>query len=285
MAGATAGATTMFATTATRLTWPDSAATTGVHTSCAASGTATASAAQRGSQARSWSRKAGARKRMPAVASTESTKPNDRASHGSTSSNVTVATPRARTPWLRPWVPIPTSATVPIAAARTTLGSARATSTKPTTPSPPTSTRPRARTPAQRASTSSDPTTSVRFVPDTAARWVSPQVRKSSTTACGIRRSSPDDQGRHEGAGLGAAPGQRSADPRPHRLGPVEQATGVLDDHGLPAARQHRRGGQVVRWRQPAGHLDGLAERHRCPARVADHQHARRGRCRPGPGR
>ncbi len=50
MAGPTAGAADRSATTATRLTWPDMAATSGVQASCAASGTATASATQRGSQ-------------------------------------------------------------------------------------------------------------------------------------------------------------------------------------------------------------------------------------------
>ena len=38
VAGATAGAASRLATTATRLTWPEIAATTGVHASCAASG-------------------------------------------------------------------------------------------------------------------------------------------------------------------------------------------------------------------------------------------------------
>ena len=49
VAGPTAGAASTLAATATRLTWPEIAATTGVQASCAASGTATASATQRGS--------------------------------------------------------------------------------------------------------------------------------------------------------------------------------------------------------------------------------------------
>ena len=46
VAGATAGAASRLAETATTLTWPEIAATRGVHTSCAASGTASASATQ-----------------------------------------------------------------------------------------------------------------------------------------------------------------------------------------------------------------------------------------------
>ena len=191
VAGATAGAAAMLATTATRLTSPDKPATTGVQASCAARGTATASAAQRGSHRPSRSRNAGARNRIPAVASTDRAKPGDTTSHGSTSSSTTVATPRARAPRARPWRPSDSSATEPIAAARTTLGSGRASTTNPTTPSTPTAVRPRARTPSPRATRSRNPTTSVRFVPDTAVRWVSPQVRNASTTSGDMRRSSP----------------------------------------------------------------------------------------------
>ena len=50
---------------------------------------------------------------------------------------------------------------------------------------------PRARTPAQRARSSSDPTTRVRLVPETASRWVSPEVRNASVSSSGIRASSP----------------------------------------------------------------------------------------------
>ena len=160
--------------------------------SCAAKGTATASAAQRGSHlAASRSRSGGARKRIPAVASTDSANPAESTSHGSTRSRLTVATPSARAPRARPCRPSDSSATDPIAAARTTLGSGRASSTNPPTPRIPTTVRARPRTPRPRATTSRKPTTSVRLVPDTAARWVSPHVRKSSTTVGLISRSSP----------------------------------------------------------------------------------------------
>ena len=75
---------------------------------------------------------------MPAVANTDSAKPAETASAGVTSSNPVTATPSARRPRRRPSVPSANSPTVPIAAARTTLGSVRASRTKPTIPSRPT---------------------------------------------------------------------------------------------------------------------------------------------------
>ena len=191
VAGPTAGAASRFAPTATRLTCPEIAATSGVQAIWAASGTDTASATHRGSQRISRSRHPGASQRIPAVARTESAKPRVCASQGSKSSSRRTAAPSARVPRRRPWWPIPISPTAPMAAARTTLGSVRARSTKPTTPSAPTTASPRARTPAQRASSSIEPTTRVRLVPETASRWVSPEVRKSSLSASGIAASSP----------------------------------------------------------------------------------------------
>ena len=191
VAGPTTGAARRLATTATRLTWPEIAATSGVHATCAASGTATASATQRGSHRASRSRQPGASHRMPAVAVADSANPGESASHGSSSTSSSTAAPRARVPRRRPWWPIPTSPTVPMAAARTTLGSVRASSTNPRTPTAPTTTSPRARTPAHRASTSRQPTTRVRLVPETASRWVSPEVRNASVRAGGIPASSP----------------------------------------------------------------------------------------------
>ena len=119
---------------------------------------------------------------MPAVASTDSAKPAETTSQGSTSRSTTVATPSARAPRERPRWPIDNNATDPIAAARTTLGSGRASTTNPATPTSPTTVSIRPRAPRPRATTTRKPTTNVRLVPDTAARWVSPVVRKSSTT-------------------------------------------------------------------------------------------------------
>ena len=125
------------------------------------------------------------------MASTDSANPTLEASHGSVSRSTTTATPSARVPRRSPLEPSPTRATVPIAAARTTLGSARARSRNPPIPRSATARSPRPRTPSQRASTSTKPTSSVRLVPDTAVRCVSPVVRKSSTRPASILASSP----------------------------------------------------------------------------------------------
>ena len=81
--------------------------------------------------------------------------------------------------------------TTPMAAARTTLGSGRASSTNPATDTRPSTTRTRRGAPSDRASTSTTASTIVRFVPDTASRWVRPLRRNSSCTSSEIRWSSP----------------------------------------------------------------------------------------------
>ena len=144
------------------------------------------------------------------MASTERAKPIVSASQGSKSSSRSTAAPSARVPRRRPWWPIPISPTAPMAAARTTLGSVRARSTKPTTPSAPTTASPRARTPAHRASRSSEPTTRVKFVPDTASRWVRPEVRKSSFRSSGIAPSSPSTRAGTSARGPGGCPATAS---------------------------------------------------------------------------
>ena len=78
------------------------------------------------------------------MASTESAKPADVASPGSTTSSARTAAPSARVPAARPPACMPSSATVPMTAARSTDGSGLAIRTKPTTPRTPTTRRPAA---------------------------------------------------------------------------------------------------------------------------------------------
>ncbi len=191
VAGPTAGATARFATTATMLTCPEIAATSGVHASWAVAGTAIASASHRGSHRHIASRQPGANSRIPAVATTDNAKPTLVASPGSTSNRATTAAPSVRAPRSRPSVPIASSPTVPMAAARTTLGSVRASSTNPTMPTAPSAYSQRPRAPHHRPSTSRKPTTRVRLVPETARRWVRPVVRKSSARPGSRPVSSP----------------------------------------------------------------------------------------------
>ncbi|KOX12843.1 hypothetical protein ADK67_45475 [Saccharothrix sp. NRRL B-16348] len=84
MAGATTGATSRFATTATRLTWPESPATSGAVARFAATGTANASAKPTGTP-RSFMAAAhlGASSTNAAVATTDSPNPGSVASSGS----------------------------------------------------------------------------------------------------------------------------------------------------------------------------------------------------------
>ena len=238
--------------TATRLIWPDSAVTTGVQATWAASGTETASAAHRGSHAIRASRQPGARNRMPPVASTESAKPAETASAGHHEQQRRgPRRPRHREPRSRPLLPMPTSATVPIAAARTTLGSVRAMSTKPTMPAAATAYVQRPRTPSQRATTSRNPTSSVRLVPLTASRWVSPVVRKSSASAGSSPLSSPTTRAGTSSRGCSAARARRTpGSSAARRRLPATTRSGPADDLGATAHAQQR-GRAVVRRRQP----------------------------------
>ena len=174
-------------------TWPEIAATRGVHASWAASGTETASATQRGSQRVSRSRQPGANQRMPGRGQGREGEPGR---HRQPRVEQQQEEHRgAERPGARAGdrgCPCRSAPTEPITAARSTLGSVRASSTNPSTPSTPdhdqspgTDARPSG--PAAAGS----PTTSVRLVPETASRWVRPEVRKSSPSCSGIRASSP----------------------------------------------------------------------------------------------
>ncbi len=101
-------------------------------------------------------------------------------------SNAITATERLRTARRCPPPPvIAAKATRPITAALRTLGCGRASTTNTTTMPSPTTVKPRARTPMSRASGSTNANNSVRFVPETADRWVSPVVLKSSANSGG----------------------------------------------------------------------------------------------------
>jgi hypothetical protein len=168
VAGATAGATSRLAGTATMLTCAESRTTTGAHITWAAAGIASASASGRGRRFASRSLQDGARTRSPPVARTDSTKPYDLASHGSIStSNPTAAQSAGRPRRPRPDASA-SSPTRPIAAARSTLGCGRASSTKPSRASPASTTAALIRTPAHRAATRTAPHTIARLAPDTA---------------------------------------------------------------------------------------------------------------------
>ena len=203
VAGPTRGPARALVTTPTTLTCPDTAATTGSVARCAASGTATDSAAARGSQPASRSAQRPAHQTMPALASTERVKPSDRPRNGSRRTSTSTATPRCRRPRRRPPVPRAASATSPMAAARSTLGSVRHNATNTATPASPTPRSHQPRTPSQRAASSKNASSSVRFAPETAVRWVSPVVRKSASRAGLIAEVSPSTRAGTRARGSG----------------------------------------------------------------------------------
>ncbi len=188
---------------------------------------------------------------MPAVASTDSAKPGEAPATGRPAAGDRTPLRGRGRRGSRPRLPSERSATVPIAAARTTLGSGRASSTKPATPTTPRAVRVRPRAPRPRATTSRNPTTSVRLVPDTAARWVSPQVRKSRPppgTSAGRRRPRARAPGHEPRGRRGPPPGCRPAPP-PRRRGAQAAAAGRP---GPANTGQDAGDGDVVRGLQPA---------------------------------
>lgn len=149
VAGTTANSASRLHGTATRLTRSVNVTTTGPHTACAAHGTATAAATLAGQPRRANARvQWGARSSSAPVASTDSTKPKLRASPGSTSSRTSAAPASAEGPCRRRPVNSAAKVTSPMTAARSTLGSGRASTTKASTAAAPSSGRARPRTPA-----------------------------------------------------------------------------------------------------------------------------------------
>ena len=264
----TAGATSRLATTATRLTWPDSAATTGVQASCAASGTATASAAQRGSQraqrvpeGRRQEEDAGGGQHRQREAGRQRQPRVDEQQH----QRGHPERPDARLPAVRAHPDQRDRAHRRRPHAR----SARA--------GPPARTRPRrarrppaARgpaTPAHRASSSSEPDHQGEVgarhrgqVGQPAGPEVLDDLRRHLPVV-------PGDQGRHQRARPrrllpASEPGPRPAPPRR----PSSTLAGGRHDLGRTPGGQHRRRSPGRRRRQPSGHLDRRAERDARPS-------------------
>src|SRR5690606_26790428 len=175
VAGATAGAQTRLATTATRLMVPVRPAITGETTSWAAAGTARASAIPDGTpRRRSASRHRGANNSSPPVARTERVNPASPARSGSrTTSRVTVA-PRAGTAARGRPVASATRATAAITPARSTDGSARQRITYPASVTALSRAVSQGGARAARASSTTRPVTITRFAPLTATRWDMP---------------------------------------------------------------------------------------------------------------
>ncbi|CNV98174.1 Uncharacterised protein [Mycobacterium tuberculosis] len=176
--GAITAATARLATTATRLTRPEMAATSGAVTSCAAAATARASASTFG-HPRSTKRRdqTGAMTTSAPVAATDSAKPMSTARWGAAASKTSTLPDKAGIACRRRADSIPTRAMAPITAARNTLavGCTRMTNATNATAAHTTA----ARGPINRAETSAAAHTIVTLAPETAVKCVRPAARNS----------------------------------------------------------------------------------------------------------
>jgi hypothetical protein len=192
VAGATAGAASRFAGTATRLTSPDNATMIGPQATCAAAGTASASASPPGTpRARRASRHRGASSTNAPVATTDKANPASTASAGSTSRPTTTAAANAGVAELVRPEARASRPTAPMAAARTTLGDGRARMTKPTRAIAQMAADSHGAARHQRATKRTTPRTIATLAPLTATKWVRPVVRNSSASAGSNRLVSP----------------------------------------------------------------------------------------------
>ena len=190
----TKGAASRLATTPTMLTDPWSSTTRGAVMAWAATGTASAGpmgASRVGSRAPMASPHGRVNSSNPRVATEDSANPNDLASHGSTTSTTMMAAPSTGSPAERRDRLSPMSPIAPIAAARTTLGSGLASTTKPARASSASSGLAHRGMPTRTHRPRTSPTTTATLLPLTAVRWVMPVARIASVRSGGVRLVSP----------------------------------------------------------------------------------------------
>ena len=163
----------------------------GPQVSCAASGTARASATGAGMNLPMPRASGGASRMSAPEAATDSAKPGVAASHGSARTMPTAHSASIPAPALgRPSSTVSMAAAA-ITAARITLGSGVTSTTNPASPASASTTR-RVRPPPHRAvSEKTAPTTMAQLAPLTAVRWLRPLARISSFSAADTARVSP----------------------------------------------------------------------------------------------
>ncbi len=144
---------------------------------------------------------------MPLVASTDSANPNDRANQGSTTSMPIAARAMRGTPRTGRPDRCTTSTTTAITVARTIDGSGRTSTTNASSTATADAARSPRGTPQSRPTTTTRPTITAQFAPDTAVRWVSAEVSIAASVAAPRPDRSPIARPRRS-----AAPGSgRSA--------------------------------------------------------------------------
>ena len=238
VATGTSGAARRLASTPTTLTEPWSSTTTGAVMAWAATGTARAgpSGASRGGiRAPIASPQGRVKSRRPRVASEDRAKPYERASHGSRTSTATTAAPSTGGPVerrerLRPMRPM-----APIAAARTTLGSGRARTTKPVRVTRASTGRSRRGTPTTTHNPRTRPTTTATLLPETAVRWVMPVARIASVRSAGVRLVSPMTSPGRSPRGSSGASSTEDRNPARSRSAPDATRPGPATTVGGPA--------------------------------------------------
>lgn len=232
VAGPAASSASRLHGTATRLTRAVSTTTTGAHTAWAAAAAPTASAnLGRIPRRCSASLHRGPRVSRAPVASTDSRKPMLRDSQGSYSNSSRTAAARAGSSDLRRPVARASRVTAPQAAARSTLGSGRHTTTKPDVSAAPHRAVARSDSPNRGASPPrsarcaaaggpmSRNSTTVRFDPDTASRCSRSVALKASCRSVGTREVSPTT--RPGSSALASGPSPSVASRRPARSDPA----------------------------------------------------------------
>ena len=238
VATGTSGAARRFARTPTTLTDPWRRTTRGAVISWAATGTASAGpsgARRRGRRAPMASPHGRVKRRRPSVATEDSAKPKERASHGSSASTTTIAAPSTGSPADRRERLRPRSPIAPMAAARTTLGSGRARTTNPARATRARTGRARLGTPSSTHRARTSPVTTATLLPLTAVRCVIPVARIASVRSAGVRLVSPMTR---PGSNPRASAGAESTDarsPARNRSAPDATAPGGVITSGAPA--------------------------------------------------
>jgi hypothetical protein len=138
----------------------------------------------------------------------------------------------AGTPYRREPAASPARPTSPIAAARRTLGSGRASTTNPNAHKTPSAGTPHDRRPAQRARPRTNASTMVKFAPDTAVRCERPAVRKSSTTWSGMPDTSPTTRAGTRPRSASGSPATADRSPVRSRLAPRSSQPGGSTSSG-----------------------------------------------------
>nr|WP_243736451.1 hypothetical protein [Curtobacterium flaccumfaciens] len=128
---------------------------------------------------------------IPLVASTDRTKANERAYQGSTTSIPATARPMSGTPRTGRPVRWTTSTTIAITVARTIDGSGRTSTTNASRSTTATAARAYRGNPRARPTTTTSPTTTAQFAPDTAVRWVSAEVSIADSVSASSPLRSP----------------------------------------------------------------------------------------------